>query len=292
MQDDLRVVFASEHRQPCADRALVLTAVSIPCQLIEDDTGFALLVEAGQSAQAAEQLRRYDEENPPVQRPRYRHLDRLNPLPGVAGYVLVVLGVGWLAGFGAFGENWLLQGRVDGQAIRAGEWYRALTALTLHADVSHLAGNLVFGAIFGSFAGRYAGYGVAWVVIVVAAAAANLANTLLLDATHRSIGASTAVFAALGLSAGFAWRARVFADGRWTSRAGPVIAGLALLMYSGTGDGNTDIGAHLLGFLSGFTGGVLLVRWQQRLENGRLQRRAAAAAILSIVFAWILALGS
>ena len=35
-------------------------------------------------------------------------------------------------------------GRVTG-----GEWWRAVTALFLHADALHLAGNVIFGAAFG-----------------------------------------------------------------------------------------------------------------------------------------------
>ena len=38
----------------------------------------------------------------------------------------------------------------------------------------------------------------------------------------------------------------------WSTRWGPVVGGLALLMFTGTGDENTDIGAHLMGFVCGF----------------------------------------
>ena len=98
------------------------------------------------------------------------------------------------------------------------------------------------------------------------------------------------MFAALGLTAGFAWRARLFAQDRWSTRLGPIIGGLALLMYTGTGDANTDIGAHLMGFVCGFGGGLLLAPVRDRLNDTRLQRVAAASAIVLIVIAWASAL--
>ena len=45
-------------------------------------------------------------------------------------------------------------------ALLGGEWWRAVTALTLHVELDHLGGNLAFGAFFGYFIGRYSGTGV------------------------------------------------------------------------------------------------------------------------------------
>ena len=140
-------------------------------------------------------------------------------------------------------------------------------------------------------AGRLLGSGVTWAAVITTAAAGNLLNTLLLESTHRSIGASTAVFAALGLTVGFVWRAKLMAQDRWPYRLGPIVGGLALLMYTGTGDENTDIGAHLMGFACGFAGGVLLTRFRDRLGDPSLQRTAGIAAIASVLLAWIKAFG-
>ena len=116
-------------------------------------------------------------------------------------------------------------------------------------------------------------------------------NTLLLESTHRSIGASTAVFAALGLTAGYVWRAKLMAQDRWPYRLGPIVGGLALLMYTGTGDENTDIGAHLMGFVCGFGGGILLTRYRDRLGDPQLQRIAGTIALAALMLAWITAFG-
>ena len=45
-----------------------------------------------------------------------------------------------------------------------GEWWRAFTALTLHADAGHLMANLLFGVLFAYPAAQLVGVGVAWLV--------------------------------------------------------------------------------------------------------------------------------
>jgi len=287
--NDMRVVFDSRNRRACADRALVLASLQIPHQLVDDDAGCALVVPAEYSARALDELRLYDQENPP-QRPRkLKTVVYQNAVPGVVAYVIVICAVAWLAGISYFGQDWLAAGRIDGVLVRAGEWWRTITALTLHSGLRHLIGNIIFGVFFGLFAGRLLGSGVAWLAIILTGASGNALNTLLLESTHRSIGASTAVFAALGVVAGFVWRGKLMSQERWSYRVGPIVGGFALLMYTGTGDENTDIGAHLMGFLCGFSGGMLLTLFRGRLEQRRWQITAALLALSLTIGAWITA---
>ncbi|HEX7062822.1 MAG TPA: rhomboid family intramembrane serine protease [Woeseiaceae bacterium] len=285
------VVFATADARVCSDRALVLQSLGIPHEILRDADRLLLIVPDEVAERAKYELWQYEQENrPPRPRPapligRYQ-----DPVPGVLGYVLVLCGIGWLAGRSAFGLDWLAAGRIDGAALRAGEWWRAFTALTLHGGVGHLLGNLGFGALFGGLAARLLGSGITWLAVVLAAGAGNALNVLLLESTHRSVGASTAVFAALGLLAGFAWRARLMAQDRWAFRLGPLIGGIALLAYTGTGDAQTDIGAHLSGFLCGFAGGTGLTFVADRLEGGRRQAVCGIAALAVIVLAWVQAL--
>ena len=288
--EDPRVVFESRNRRSCSDRALVLAAAHIPYQLVDDGLSSALIVPAEFSAKAVEELQLYEDENPPVQPKVKKRIVYQDALPGVIGYVLIVCAVAWMAGYSIFGSNWFTAGRVDGNLIRAGEWWRTITALTLHSGVRHLLGNLVFGVFFGIFAGRLLGSGVAWLAVLVSAALGNTANTLLLESTHRSIGASTAVFATLGLLAGYVWRGQLMAQDRWSTRYGPIIGGLALLMFTGTGDENTDIGAHLLGFVCGFGTGMLLTTISKLPAPPRVQFASGAAAVALVALAWIVAL--
>jgi rhomboid protease GluP len=283
-------VFQSSHRAECSERALVLAAVQIPYQIVEDDASCALLVPAQFSAQAMDQLMRYEDENPPVVAVRSAPLVYQNAVPGLIVYALVIGGVAVIAEVASWAQDWYVAGRVDGALIRAGEWWRTVTALTLHADLEHLAGNFAFGIMFGLFAGRLLGPGVAWLSIVIAGASGNALNTLLLESTHRAIGASTAVFAALGLVAGYVWHGKFMAQDRWPYRIGPIVGGFALLMYTGTGGERTDIGAHLMGFLCGLAGGMLLTYARDRLPEARLQIASGILAIGIVVGAWMAAL--
>jgi len=289
MNDDMRVVFESPNRRACSDRALVLAAVQIPHRVVDDVVGCALIVPAELSAQAMQELRLYDEENPPPRLQQITPFAYQNAVPGIVAYAITIFVIAWFAGASYFGQDWLAAGRIDGTLIRAGEWWRTITALTLHSGLRHLIGNIVFGAFFGLLAGRLLGSGVAWLSVVLAAASGNALNTLLLESSHRSIGASTAVFAALGLTAGFVWRAKLMSQERWPYRVGPIVGGFALLMYTGTGDENTDIGAHLMGFLCGFAGGILLTRLRHKLTDARWQAAAALLAITSVAGAWLIA---
>ncbi len=290
MSDDLRVVYESRNRAACADRALVLAVAEIPHQVLYEAGSSVIVVPAAYSARAVEEIALYDEANPPVIRKPPKTIRYQNAMPGIVGYILVVCGVAWLAGDSAFDENWFRAGRVDGVLVRAGEWWRTVTALTLHSGLRHIAGNLVFGVLFGLFAGRILGSGVAWFTIVVTGAMGNLLNTLLLETAHRSLGASTAVFAALGIVAGYVWRAQLMSQERWVYRNGPIVGGLALLMYTGTGDENTDIGAHLFGFVCGFGGGMLLTLAKQQILQTRWQLLGGLGTALLLLAAWGVAL--
>jgi len=290
MDEDLRVVFESRNRRACTDRALVLASLEIPHELVSDASSSALLVPAHDAPRAVEQLRLYDHENPPRQPRRKVAIEYHPAVPGVVGYVLVLCLVAWLAGASFLGKDWLAAGRIDGELLRDGEWWRTITALTLHADFSHLAGNLLFGSFFGFYAGRFAGSGIAWLAILVAAACGNALNTVLLESVHRSIGASTAVFSAIGLIAGFAWRGRLMAGENWPYRIGPLVGGIALLMYTGTGDANTDVGAHLMGFLAGLGGGVGLASLPRIPRRPGWQIVAGIGTLCTIAAAWSAAL--
>jgi len=284
MNEDLRVVFESQNRQSCADRALVLASLQIPHQLVDDGLSCALVVPAPFSVRAHNELQLYEDENPPAQRKIARRVDYHDAVPGLIGYGLVICLIAGMAGYSFFQSNWFIAGRVDGELIRNGELWRLFTALTLHSGVRHLLSNLVFGVFFGLFAGRLVGSGYAWLAIVLAAATGNALNTLLLDSTHRSIGASTAVFAALGMVAGYVWFGRLMSQDRWSNRYGPIVGGLALLMYTGTGGPDTDVGAHLLGFVCGFVAGFILIRLGTIPKNPRSQLIAGGIAFGLIFF--------
>lgn len=287
----IAVVFESERPAACSDRALVLTSLEIPHEVVRGENGWQLVVPGDYAERARFELWQYAQENRPPKRlePRVT-LQQHDGVPGVLVYVGVIGLFAWLAGEAAFGRDWLTAGRMDGRQFRDGEIWRTFTALTLHLDVKHLIGNMGFGSLFGFFAGRLLGSGAAWCTVVIAAAFANGLNALLLDVSHRSIGASTAVFAALGLVSGYVWRGRLMSQERWPYRLGPIVGGIALLAYTGTGGENTDIGAHLMGFVCGLAAGSALVGATPRLGSDRLQSVAGGVALALIIGSWMLAL--
>ena len=269
----------------------MLHALGIPYEILLAEERSMIVVPAESVEQAKYELWQYDQENR-KQKPRDKGITPVyqSGVPGVAIYVAIICLVAWFAGEALFNRNWFAVGRVDGELIRDGEWWRTITALTLHSGVRHLAGNIVFGILFGLMAGRLVGSGIAWFGVVVASGAANFLNTSLLESTHRAIGASTAVFAALGLVSGFVWRAKLMAQDRWPLRLGPIVGGIALLAYTGTGDANTDIGAHLAGFVCGFLSGAALTLVANYLAHRTLQLASGIAAIAIIILAWLVAL--
>jgi rhomboid protease GluP len=282
-------IYRSHWRPACEERGFVLHAVGIASQLASDGRYWVLLVQAADAQSAAAQLRRYDFENPPRRRAATPEPPHRKAWLGAAGYAAVVLLVGYLAGASAFNADWLDSGALLTGAVRRGELFRAVTALTLHLDVGHLLANLGFGIVFGLLAGQILGPGIAWASILAAAAAANLLNAFIQPEMHASVGASTAVFATLGLLAGFEWRRRSSAPERRAWRWAPVLAGVFLLAFLGTGGENTDVLAHLTGFAMGAVAGAAHATW--RVPRGAAAQLGAGLAALVVVgAAWAMAL--
>jgi len=137
-----------------------------------------------------------------------------------------------------------------------GEWWRPFTALFFHADIPHLTGNILGGAIFGVLVSRSMGPLRGWLAILAAGTLGNILTAWAnYPAQFLAIGASTAVFGALGILSGLGI-AETFRDRAQLPLAriaAPVVAGVVLLSWlgSGNGDGNTDVVGHVLGFGSG-----------------------------------------
>ncbi|MGH8495190.1 MAG: rhomboid family intramembrane serine protease [Gammaproteobacteria bacterium] len=285
-------VYRSQMRSACEERALVLTAIGIDAEVVHDAGGCGLIVDAGDAPRAIDELARYDTENRGWRRPRRDPLPkRSSGWPGVLVYVGALLWFAICQNQDLFGFDWLDAGRIDGGLIRDGEWWRVLTALTLHVDTGHLLGNIGFGAAFGYFAGQLLGSGLAWSSILIAGGLGNLLNVLVQSDAHRAVGASTAVFAALGIVAAYAWVHRRGSGDRWAYRWAPLVAGAILLTWFGTGDENTDIVAHLTGFVCGLALGALFgTKLHALVEARRPQVIAAAAGAGMVIAAWCIAL--
>lgn len=282
-------ILHSTEQEQVKECALVLESQAIETQVRFDGRHFILSVASGSVDAAARELQAYAAE---MRRPAPRAATataRGRPWPGIAVYVALIVGIAVLAPDMRFGLDWLAAGRMDSDRLLAGDWWRAITALTLHADAAHLLGNAFFGSFFGYSVARYLGGGFGWFAILVCGAFGNFANAFLSGAGHRSIGASTAVFAALGLLSAYLWRRGFPAAATRRERLAPVVAGLGLLAFTGSGGVNTDLGAHLAGFVAGFAGGLLVARFGYP-SGPRAQLAAGLAAVVLVAEAWISAL--
>jgi rhomboid protease GluP len=287
----MKVIYRSWWFRECAERVLVLEAMQIEYILERGMFGFRILVAVTDESAAREQLTLYRAENQVTAYPTNYAEPRAGAMAGAAGWCAVLLGVWMLQSRYAFDVDWVGIGRLNVAAVRDGEWWRAITALTLHADVAHLLVNLGVGALFGSLLARQIGPGLGWLMVLISGAAGNLVNVMVQNPSHSAIGASTSVFAALGLLSAYLWTSRRLIRTSWARRLSPVVGAAILLAWLGTGNERTDIFAHLTGFLCGFAIGVLLGRTiSLREPDRRRQQVLGILCVLCIALAWGFAL--
>jgi rhomboid protease GluP len=293
-------VFRSRQRAECAERALVLTAVGIDGELRFEGQFYVLMVAAADASRALEQLAQYEQERQSAALPVAAG-PRIEPHPyawvGCALYALILIGIAIILAKGLWRLDAFELGELNAGGVQAGQWWRAWTALTLHLDAPHLIANLAAGIWFGYVAGRQLGPGHAWLLGVTGAAVANLLEALLGPASHRAVGASTAVFAVLGVVSAYAWRSRARHTPRWAVQWAPLVGGLVLLGWTGTGgdDGaeQVDIVAHAGGFLCGALLGAVAAQPQIEQHLRRVpQWLTGLLAVAQLAVAWGVALAS
>ena len=288
-------VFLGRDRRAAGERALVLQAQGIPHQLVPVGRGVALVVPVARAEQALRELASYERENvdwPPA-RPAPPLLS--SGVSGAVVYSVILLAFAPIARTGLFGRNWWEAGKLVAGRVRDGELGRAATALCLHADAAHLVGNLVFGCAFGVLAAHTMGLGVTWAGVLAAGFLGNLTNAWLQEATHSSIGASTAVFGCLGLMSSYEWMRRRALSLPPMRRYAPLLAAAALFGFFGAGEGQgdarTDVVAHVTGAGWGMLLGALTgaLRLPERLGS-RAQRALALLVVALLAAAWVSAL--
>ena len=286
-------IFFSTGLAECEQQTLTLSAVGIHSWTIERDGGFAVLVRPESFDLAYKHLSEVARESLPAQDPAPMPISHPNAWAGSVLYAIVLMGVAYAAGIDLFGVDWLDAGSLNGTVPQTHEWWRVITALTLHTDVAHLVGNLVFGIVLGYFAALAVGGGVAWAGILLGAAMGNGLDAWWMPESHSSIGASTAVFAALGLLSAYAWRRESATNLRRVKRWAPLVAGIMLLGLTGVGGERTDIVAHVTGFASGGVLGAILGKLDQdRFTKRALQLTAASLSLAVILGAWMWVLQS
>ncbi len=235
--------------------ALILKASNIPFRTRRDGIGWGIWVHARDYRRARNALEQYFIENRGLKRDA--DPEAAARAHGYAGiWAAVLLALVYFA-VGRTGQTHSLWSHFGASAIRIvdGEVYRTVTALLLHADAVHLLGNMAGLAVFATAVCYFAGWGAGTLMVLFSGSAGNLINAWVYGSGHLSIGASTAVFGAIGILSGYQFFRRRKNAFHKTAAWLPLACGLALLGFLGTGD-HVDLAAHLFGFLVGILAGI------------------------------------
>jgi rhomboid protease GluP len=266
------------------DWSLVLASQSIEHVVDEEDGEFVLRVTPEDAARAATAIQTYEAENATVWRREIKWTGLLFDSRSVIWWFAVAA---WF--FVTDARSLVKQSGVFvASEFRAGEWWRAVTAVTLHADVPHVTLNCGIGFVFLGLAMGFYGAGRAFLAALLAGAAANATEILLRDDSFRSVGASGMVFGALGLLAAQSLFERHTSAREWLGRG--VLAGTLLVVLLGF-DMRSDIIAHVLGFGYGVVIGLpLCVLVAARKKRDWTDVLSGAFATALVVAAWGFAL--
>jgi|SRR5579871_1452417 len=280
------VVRITDDERLADEWALVLSAAAIENELARPDDSeraFRLLVDGDRAEAAARALDEYDAERAaeaaePVE-PEHRRT--------LAGYAaaLGILAFFWITLHRA---SWYDAGEAVSSLMRHEPW-RAVTALTLHADWMHALGNAVAGAIFFTALFRWVGPGTGAWLTLASGALGNWATAAAHGPGHFSLGASTATFGALGALAGLRLvRRRIGPLGRRRALVA-VAAAMGLFGMLGVGP-NADVFAHLFGLAAGIALGAATGLFVKHRWRAIVQWPSLALAVFAIAGCWRLAL--
>lgn len=246
------------------DHALVALAMGEAIRVEHSDQPgeFDLRAEPEAAPKISQELREYASES------KARELPKILPSNWAshpAGWLHVLI---WatvlLAVFRLQNQDPTLSGRFASSSmalIEHSEWWRPFTALFLHADGPHIVGNLATGTVFGILVAKSIGPTRGWALILLSGAIGNATTSFVTyPEAFSSLGASTAVFGALGILSGIGIIENIREEVRmpWVRVLAPLLAGLVLLGWLGGAEpgSGTDVFGHVFGFSAGILTGA------------------------------------
>lgn len=277
-------------RRAAMDWSLVLASQGILTTIHRcAETGqWRLELEPGQSRAARESLALYLREIRD-----WRELPRIKEQmwlwhPGALLWALYLIFIYWTEV--TQGPALREQGMMSNTAVHAGEWWRVVTAVSLHGDGQHLVSNLVSGTLLLGLAMARLGGGTALLLGWITGLCGNLAGYWIYPATHRSLGASGLVLGCIGLlcvhSISEFLRNHRFRRFFVSSFGG----GIMLFILTGL-DPASDIVAHAGGFVSGCGLGAVMAMNRVRDLNGIRTNLVNLIFLLGLIaLTWMLAL--
>lgn len=156
-----------------------------------------------------------------------------------------------------------------GSVLQQREYYRLVTSMFLHADLSHIFNNMFVLIFLGDMLEKEVGhipFGIIYFASGIGGSVASLWKKLLTSSSVASLGASGAIFGLDGLLLALVLASR--------SRMRNVTLKRTLLMivlsvYSGYASGNTDNAAHIGGLVTGFVVGMIYVLIRPLIYKGK-----------------------
>ncbi len=267
--------------------SLALSSQGIPSQVAKSGGSWVVGVPRERAKDAEQVLADYDAD-------LSEETGRQSPLHYGSTRVGIALAVGVVAFFLVTGPydpraSWFVFGSSVSDRIFEGEWWRTVTALTLHMDLPHLLGNAAALAIFATAVCASLGPGLGTALILLSGAIGNAASAAAHGSGHVAVGASTAVFGAVGILCGQQFVRRRSLRSRSAPAWLALAAGVGLLALLGTAE-RSDLAAHASGLAVGTLLGALVARLLTRSPGVVLQTLGLLASAAAVWLAWLEAL--
>jgi membrane associated rhomboid family serine protease len=287
-ESGLHLVCLCQNPQQAHDLGLTLLAADLAYWVMPDPNGFALMIERSD----IESIRHLLFEPTRIQDSPFEP-DRVPTKSGIgpiAAFWSLIATISLLATTSA-PEIIPRGGLLAGDILQGGEWWRPTTALTLHADVGHLVANLVAGVFVTLALAQRIGGANAVLWTLSAGIIGNILAALIRhQSTILSIGASTAVFGALGVLCALPGVLRHLGRNRvsWI----PLATGIVVLGIYGSGDAQTDVLAHITGFFAGWLIGRTITIFRRNSGSGaginEVTRTILACMVPLLAWLWAL----
>lgn len=278
-------MFAHLSAETARTYGLVLASAGIAHTVEHQPEGWTVTVPAPERLVAQRVIRLYLLENRSLpQSPACPRHEAHHPFSAI-GAALLLLAVQLATSSDAHHQQLITALGADARKIMEGELYRCITALLLHSGWPHLITNMAAIVMFGTFTVLAYGWGIGWLMILLSGALGNFLTAAWHSRFHLAVGASTAIFGAVGLCAmATFWRHLKMDTLQWRSWI-PLAAGLALVGWLGTSP-QADLVAHFTGFLSGLVlGGIYGWKIDQPF-GGRVQTIAMGFVAALIGSSW------
>ncbi|MFH2058256.1 MAG: rhomboid family intramembrane serine protease [Pseudomonadota bacterium] len=286
MTDNFEILFTSLSAKNADLITLILTSQNIESHIQKNKKRFSIITKTCDRENALFMVDLYYKENKFLKIRQTLSKLPLSSFKSYPAFILMVLIclIHTLAFQYNIHEQMVLSYGSSALFILQGETYRAITALFLHADTGHLLGNLAGILIFCAPMISLSGFGTGVFMLLAAGTTGNLINAHFHQTAHLSIGASTAIMGAAGFLAAFQMTQR--ATPFRMKPIMPIIAGAVLVALFSQGE-NTDIWAHVFGFLSGFFYGILFFPLNRMLLFKYKEGIALSITIVIVGFSFL-----